>query len=56
MMSNKKKIYIIITIILFLLEAFFGYIVLEKYLNNDYITPNKLTFYQHLMNKFTNFV
>ena len=52
----SRKVYIIITIILFLIEILLVYLLINSYLHTDYISPNDVTFYEYLINKFTNLV
>lgn len=51
-----KKMYVIINIILFLIEIYLIYLLINRYLNNDFISPNEITFYEYLINKFNNFI
>lgn len=48
----SKKMYVIITIILFFIEILMVYLVINSFLNNDYISPNDITFYEYLVNRF----
>ena len=48
--------YVIINIILFLIEIYLIYLLINRYLNNDFISPNEITFYEYLINKFNNFI
>lgn len=50
----SKRGYIIINIGLFLIEIILVYLLINSYLHKDYISPNDITFYEYLMNKFTN--
>ena len=52
----SKKLYVIITIILFLIEILLVYLLISSFLHNDYISPNDVTFYEYLINKFSNLV
>lgn len=52
----SRKIYIIINIVLFFIEIFLVYLLVNSFLSNDYISPNDVTFYEYLINKFTNLV
>lgn len=47
-----KKMYIAITIILFLIEIVMIYLVINSFLNNDNISPSDITLYEYLINKF----
>ena len=47
-----KKTFIVINIILFFLEIVMVYLLITKYLSNDIISPNEITFYEYLINKF----
>ena len=51
-----RKMYIIINIILFLVEIVLIYLLINTYINNDYISPNDITFYEYLINKFNDLV
>lgn len=50
----SKRGYIIINIGLLLIEVILVYLLINSYLHKDYISPNDITFYEYLMNKFTN--
>ena len=52
----SKKMLVIINIMLFFLEISMVYILVKSYLNNDYITPDDVPFYEYLLNKFNNLV
>lgn len=52
----SRKAYVLITIILFFIEIFLVYLLINSFLHNDYISPNDVTFYEYLMNKFSNLV
>jgi len=51
-----KKMYVIINIVVFLIEIYLIYLLINRYLNNDFISPNEITFYEYLVNKFNNFI
>ena len=40
----SKKMYVVITLILFFIEIIMVYLVINSFLNNDYISPNDITF------------
>ena len=48
----SKKVYIIITLTLFFIEILLVYLVINSFLTNDYISPNDITFYEYLINRF----
>ena len=50
----SKRTYIIITIALFFIELILIYLLIKSFLYNDFISPNDVTFYEYLINKFTN--
>jgi len=52
----SKKMYVIITVLLFFIEILLVYLIINSFINNDYISPNDITFYEYLVNKFRNLV
>lgn len=51
-----KRMYIVINVALFIIEIFLIYLLINRYLNNDFISPNDITFYEYLINKFQELV
>lgn len=47
-----KRCYIIINIVLFIIEIILIYLLINSYLQNDYISPSDVTFYEYLINRF----
>ena len=52
----NKKIFILINVFLFIIEVIMVYLVINTFLSNDNITPENMTFYEYLVNKFSNLV
>lgn len=50
----SKKTFILINIIIFIVEIILLYLLISAYLNNDFISPNDITFYEYLLNKLNN--
>ncbi len=49
-----KRSFIIINIILFLIEAFLIYLMINTFLNNDVLSPQTISFYEYLKLTFQN--
>ena len=51
-----KRRYVIINIIIFFIEIIITYLLVNRYLSNDYISPSNVSFYEHLINKINDLV
>ena len=49
-----KRSFIIINIILFLIEVFLIYLMINTFLNNDVLSPQTISFYEYLKLTFQN--
>lgn len=50
----SKRCYLVVNIILFIMEVILVYLLINSYLHKVYISPSDITFYEYLINKFSN--